>query len=146
MYFHWNSAMVSLITAEDIRCLHFRLLIGTDSCCLPLESLRILKIPEANDYHLTFPAKWRACICLGLKIKSAAIMNYAVSASITKTSLEEKFFKFWKAWDHFSPTKMVGRRKPEQFTSCCVAVYMHLCFNRMVLVLWSLPLETTLFY
>lgn len=24
-------------------------------------------------------------------------MNYAVSASIMKTSLEEKFFKFWEA-------------------------------------------------
>lgn len=147
MYFYWNSATVSQIIAEDIRCLHFRLLIGTDSCCLPLESLRILKIPEANDYHLTFPANWRACICLGLKIISAAIMNYAVSASITKTSLQEKFFKFWEAYETiFHPqNSREGETTAVYLLLHCCLLYMHLCFNWMVLALSSLPLKTMLF-
>lgn len=36
-----------------------------------LVSLQILKLQEANDHHLVFPANWRACICLGVKVKSS---------------------------------------------------------------------------
>lgn len=91
---------ISQIAAEDIKHLHFCLLIGTNSCCLPLVSLQILKLQEANDDHLTFPANWRAHICLGVKVKSSSvIMNYAVSISIMKTSLVKKFLKFWKVFE-----------------------------------------------
>lgn len=65
-----------------------------------LVSLQMLKLQEANDDHLMFPANWRACICLGVKIKfSSVIMNYAVSISIIKTSLVKKLLKFWKVYE-----------------------------------------------
>lgn len=139
--------MISQNTAEDIRCLHFRFLIGTDSCCLPLVSLRILMLPEANDHHLTFPANWRVCICLGLKIRSSAmIMNYAVSASIMKISLVEKFLKFWKVHENIlHPEKWQGGRNQDRLLLVASLYTLHASMHKPS-ASFSLLLEKTFFY